>query len=63
MKSFTNGNKALALDVLKKDAILRVPRDIESFVFQNKIDMAKYHHNKNKQNVNQSQLYIMDLID
>jgi uncharacterized protein YpmB len=40
-----------------------VPRDIESFCFQNKIDLSKYHHNKQLTNATKSQQYIMDLID
>ena len=35
-------------------AIMRVPRDIEQFVFENNIDLTKYRHNKDNLNVNQS---------
>lgn len=63
MKTQCKGKQGGALDMLKREAVLRVPRDIESFVFHNKVDLAKYRHNKNLQNANQSQQYIMDMID
>jgi len=40
-----------------------VPRDIESYLFHNKLDLSKYQHNKNLINATQSQQYIMDLVD
>jgi hypothetical protein len=63
MKKSSNGNTSVSLEVLKKDSVTSVARDIEKFVFENKIDMSKFKHNKNNQNANQSQQYIMDLID
>lgn len=43
--------------------MLRVGRDIESFLFANKYDLSKYKHNQNLINATQSQQYVMDLID
>lgn len=40
-----------------------MPRDIESYLFHNKLDLSKYQHNKNLINATQSQQYIMDLVD
>lgn len=40
-----------------------MPRDFEGYLFQNKIDMGKYKHNKALTNATQSQQYVMDLID
>ena len=53
----------MSLHKLKQEAVLRVPRDIESFIFCNSYDLSKYKHNKNLTNPTQSQQYIMDLID
>lgn len=36
--------------MLKRDAVLRIPRDIESYAFHNKIDINKFRHNKDEQN-------------
>lgn len=54
---------SLSLEVLKRNAVMRVPRDLESFIFHNKVDTSKYQHNQNLTNSQQSQQYIMDLID
>lgn len=53
----------LAIDKLRHEAILRVPRDIESYCFYNSFDLSKYAHNKNLVNPTQSLQYVMDLID
>ena len=42
---------------------MRQARDIESYLFQNRLDMSKYKHNKNLTNATQSQQYVMDIID
>ena len=42
---------------------MRVPRDLESYCFHNKVDLDKYSHNREQQNELQSQKYIMDMID
>lgn len=42
---------------------MRVPRDIESYLFRNRINLGKYNHNRTLTNATQSQQYIMDLID
>ena len=54
---------SLAMECLRQDSVLRIPRDIESFLFHNKLDLSSYQHNKNLTNATQSQQYIMDLID
>ena len=53
----------MALDKIKQEAIWRVPRDIESFLFRNKVDLGKYRHNRLQTNATQSQQYVMDIID
>ena len=35
-----------ALDRLRSDCLLRLPRDLETFCFHNYIDLGKLHHNK-----------------
>jgi hypothetical protein len=49
--------------MLRRDTILRIPRDLETYTFHNRIDMSKYRHNKDHQNELQSSKYIMDMID
>lgn len=63
LKSSSRGRVPVALERLKAEAIFRVPRDIESYLFRNRIDLSKYSHNKNQSNATQSQQYVMDLID
>lgn len=63
LKAASRGRVQVALDRLKQDSVLRVPRDIESFLFRNRIDLSKYSHNRNLNNATQSQQYVMDLID
>ena len=63
IKFLAHERSNLAIVQLKKECVLRVPRDIESFAFRNKMDLTKHQHNKNMQNATQSQQYIMDLID
>ena len=63
LKKQANNRNNLALLKLKHDAILRVPRDVESFAFRNNMDLTRYQHNKTMVNATQSQQYLMDLID
>jgi hypothetical protein len=50
LKAASRGRVQVALDRLKQDSVLRVPRDIESFLFRNRIDLSKYSHNRNLNN-------------
>ena len=63
IKKSCRGRSSVSLHKLKQESVLRVPRDIESFIFCNSYDLSKYKHNKNLTNATQSQQYIMDLID
>lgn len=49
MKSFylTEG---YAMDRLKNDTVVRTVRDIESFLFVNRLDLQRFQHNKSGQN-------------
>jgi hypothetical protein len=42
LKKLSNNRTQLALNKLKRDAILRVPRDVEAFAFRNNMDLSKY---------------------
>lgn len=42
---------------------MRVPKDIEQYLFKAKLDLTKYNHNKQLTNATQSQQHVMDLID
>ena len=52
-----------AMDRLRNDTVIRTVRDIESFLFVNRLDLQRFQHNKALGNTTQSQQYIMDLID
>lgn len=51
------------MDRLKNDAVIKTVRDIESYLFTNRLDLNSYKHNKKNGNTTQSQLYIMEFID
>ena len=51
------------MDRIKNDAVIRTVRDIESYLFANRLDLNKFRHNKAQGNTTQSQQYIMDIID
>jgi hypothetical protein len=42
LKKLSNNRSNLALLKLKKDAILRVPRDIEAYAFKNNMELSRY---------------------
>ena len=50
IKKRCKGDNHLGLIRLKQEAVLRVPRDIESFIFCNNYDLSRYRHNKNLTN-------------
>lgn len=52
-----------AMDRLKNDSVIRIVRDIESYLFVNRLDLQRYYHNKSLTNTTQSQQYVMDIID
>jgi hypothetical protein len=39
-----------AIDKLRHDSVLIIPRDIESYLFINQLDLQAYRHNKSLQN-------------
>jgi len=43
-----------ALRILKGEIVLKVPKDIEGFLFKNKMDLNKFHHNESSTNTTQS---------
>ena len=51
------------MDRLKNDTVIRTVRDVESFLFANRLDLQRFQHNKSLGNTTQSQQYIMDIID
>jgi hypothetical protein len=51
------------LSKVRQEAVHNVVRDVESFLFQNKLDLSKFKHNKQMNNATQSQQYIIDIID
>lgn len=40
-----------ALDRLKNDSVIRTIRDVESFLFANRLDLNKFRHNKHLGNI------------
>jgi hypothetical protein len=52
-----------AIERLRNDTVIRSVRDIESYMFVNRLDLQRFQHNKQLSNTTQSQQYIMDLID
>lgn len=63
IKHFTRSRTSVALDKIKQEAIWRIPRDIESYLFRNKVDLSRFRHNLMLTNATQSQQYVMDIID
>jgi len=55
--------KARAIELIKNECVLSVPRDIEGFLFRNSLDLNLFSHNTSLNNATQSQQYIMDTVD